>query len=74
LFEEIGEIFKWNQIIRLGGLDNAVDHSAGSGAPRGVGEQEVLPAYDEWSNRSYDIKELLIITSSPNLAHPSWKT
>ena len=38
------------QVVLLCGLNQAVDHSAGLGAGRGVGKEPVLPAHDEWLN------------------------
>lgn len=50
LREQWSEVLELVQIIGSGGLDDAVDGSAGLGSFRGVAEQPVLVADGEVSN------------------------
>ena len=45
--QEPNQIAVGIQVILLCGLNQAVDHSAGLSAGRGVGKEPVLPAYDK---------------------------
>ena len=46
----LGQMCIRDRVVLLCGLNQAVDHSAGLGAGRGVGKEPVLPAHDEWLN------------------------
>ena len=45
--QEPNQIAVGIQVVLLCGLNQAVDHSAGLSAGRGVGKEPVLPAYDK---------------------------